>query len=213
MSVMASITTSVDGFVTGPDDRPGCGLGIGGERLCTTGSWAGPGRTPPDTTNNGHGPRRQGVLRRHDRRPRRRRVRPRHVRGGRRVGWHEPLRWPDVRADASHGGRARFVDGLRFVLADDLATAVSIVRGGGRRVTSRSPAAPDLIPSGPRRRVRRRTGGVHGAGHPRCRQSAVRRLRAATSTSRYAASTRRSTPPTCATPSSADRIGPASCGL
>ena len=32
-NVIASITTSVDGYVTGPDDRPGCGLGIGGERL------------------------------------------------------------------------------------------------------------------------------------------------------------------------------------
>ena len=33
MSVIASITTSVDGYITGPDDGPGCGLGIGGERL------------------------------------------------------------------------------------------------------------------------------------------------------------------------------------
>lgn len=31
--VMAGITTSVDGYVTGPDDGPGCGLGVGGERL------------------------------------------------------------------------------------------------------------------------------------------------------------------------------------
>ena len=33
MSVIASITTSVDGYVAGPDEGPGCGLGIGGERL------------------------------------------------------------------------------------------------------------------------------------------------------------------------------------
>lgn len=33
MRVIASITTSVDGYVSGPDDRPGQGLGIGGERL------------------------------------------------------------------------------------------------------------------------------------------------------------------------------------
>lgn len=33
MSVLASITTSVDGYVTGPDDGPGQGLGRGGERL------------------------------------------------------------------------------------------------------------------------------------------------------------------------------------
>jgi dihydrofolate reductase len=31
--IAASITMSVDGYVTGPDDGPGCGLGIGGERL------------------------------------------------------------------------------------------------------------------------------------------------------------------------------------
>jgi len=31
--VIASITTSVDGYVTGPDDEPGRGLGRGGERL------------------------------------------------------------------------------------------------------------------------------------------------------------------------------------
>src|SRR5216117_4217095 len=31
--VLAAITTSVDGYITGPDDRPGCGLGVGGERL------------------------------------------------------------------------------------------------------------------------------------------------------------------------------------
>lgn len=31
--VSATITTSVDGFFVGPDDGPGCGLGVGGERL------------------------------------------------------------------------------------------------------------------------------------------------------------------------------------
>ena len=31
--VLAGITTSVNGYITGPDDGPGCGLGIGGERL------------------------------------------------------------------------------------------------------------------------------------------------------------------------------------
>ena len=31
--VIAGITTSLDGYVTGPDDRPGNGLGTGGERL------------------------------------------------------------------------------------------------------------------------------------------------------------------------------------
>ena len=31
--VIASITVSLDGYVTGPDDGPGNGLGVGGERL------------------------------------------------------------------------------------------------------------------------------------------------------------------------------------
>ena len=31
--VMAGITVSVDGYITGPEDGPGCGLGVGGERL------------------------------------------------------------------------------------------------------------------------------------------------------------------------------------
>jgi dihydrofolate reductase len=31
--VIAGITTSVDGYITGPDDGPGQGLGEGGERL------------------------------------------------------------------------------------------------------------------------------------------------------------------------------------
>jgi dihydrofolate reductase len=31
--VVAGITTSVDGYFTGPDDGPGRGLGVGGERL------------------------------------------------------------------------------------------------------------------------------------------------------------------------------------
>ena len=33
--IVAGITTSVDGYITGPDGGPGCGLGVGvgGERL------------------------------------------------------------------------------------------------------------------------------------------------------------------------------------
>jgi len=31
--IVAGITVSVDGYITGPDDGPGCGLGVGGERL------------------------------------------------------------------------------------------------------------------------------------------------------------------------------------
>lgn len=41
--VQASITVSVDGYISGPDDGPGCGLGVGGERLhywVFGGAWA-----------------------------------------------------------------------------------------------------------------------------------------------------------------------------
>jgi dihydrofolate reductase len=31
--VLAGITISLDGYITGPNDGPGCGLGVGGERL------------------------------------------------------------------------------------------------------------------------------------------------------------------------------------
>ena len=31
--IVAGITMSVDGYITGPDDGPGQGLGVGGERL------------------------------------------------------------------------------------------------------------------------------------------------------------------------------------
>jgi dihydrofolate reductase len=53
MSVVhASITMSLDGFITGPDDGPGCGLGVGGERLhywVFGGPWSydSPGRGEP----------------------------------------------------------------------------------------------------------------------------------------------------------------------
>jgi dihydrofolate reductase len=50
--VLAGITISVDGFITGPRDGPGCGLGVGGERLhhwVFGGPWSydSPGRGEP----------------------------------------------------------------------------------------------------------------------------------------------------------------------
>jgi dihydrofolate reductase len=51
MTTIASISTSVDGFVTGPDDRPGQGLGVGGERLhywVFGGPWTYDGERTPD---------------------------------------------------------------------------------------------------------------------------------------------------------------------
>lgn len=49
-TVIAAITTSVDGYVVGPDDRPGQGLGVGGERLH---SWVMGG--PWTYADDGHG--------------------------------------------------------------------------------------------------------------------------------------------------------------
>jgi dihydrofolate reductase len=54
--VLAGITTSIDGYITGPDDGPGSGLGEGGERLhywvfggpWTYGDEARPARTTED---------------------------------------------------------------------------------------------------------------------------------------------------------------------
>lgn len=50
--VAAGITVSVDGYITGPGDGPGCGLGVGGERLhywVFGGPWSydSPGRGEP----------------------------------------------------------------------------------------------------------------------------------------------------------------------
>jgi hypothetical protein len=42
--VVAGITTSVDGYIAGPNDGPGKGLGEGGERLHYW-VFGGPGRT------------------------------------------------------------------------------------------------------------------------------------------------------------------------
>src|SRR3954465_4691995 len=47
--LIASITTSVDGYITGPNDGPGKGLGDGGERLhywVFGGPWSGAGEAP-----------------------------------------------------------------------------------------------------------------------------------------------------------------------
>ncbi len=54
--VVAGITVSVDGYITGPDDGPGCGLGVGGERLhywVFGGPWSydSPGRGEPTGTD------------------------------------------------------------------------------------------------------------------------------------------------------------------
>jgi hypothetical protein len=49
--VIAFMTTSVDGYIAGPGDTPGCGLGRGGERLhywVMGGPWTYGGAAVPD---------------------------------------------------------------------------------------------------------------------------------------------------------------------
>ena len=104
MSVLATMTVSLDGYITGPDDGPGCGLGVGGERLHY---WVMGGPWTYETDHEigsmdasdkqffdslvetmGAG----GVW-------------ARHVRGRWTLGRHEPVRRNPVRAHPSHGGR------------------------------------------------------------------------------------------------------------
>ncbi|MGO9457295.1 MAG: dihydrofolate reductase family protein [Acidimicrobiales bacterium] len=49
--VAAGITISVDGYITGPEDRPGQGLGVGGERLHY---WVFGGPWTYDSPSRGH---------------------------------------------------------------------------------------------------------------------------------------------------------------
>lgn len=53
--VLAGITVSLDGYITGPDDGPGCGLGVGGERLHY---WVFGGPWSYDSPSPGRGDRR-----------------------------------------------------------------------------------------------------------------------------------------------------------
>jgi hypothetical protein len=47
--VAAGITVSLDGYIAGPNDGPGCGLGAGGERLHY---WVSLGRDVEDVHDN-----------------------------------------------------------------------------------------------------------------------------------------------------------------
>jgi RibD C-terminal domain len=86
--VIAGITTSIDGYVTGPDDGPGCGLGVGGERLHYRvfggpRSYDAPDRgdpAPEDKTWLDHMTSICGAV-----------VAGRHLRGGRALGRHHPV--------------------------------------------------------------------------------------------------------------------------
>ena len=146
--VIASITTSVDGYVTGPDDGPDYGLGKGGERLHY---WVMGG---PWTYDGGarvrHARARQGVLRRAGLDGLVRHRRPRHVRRGGRLGRDQSVSRATVRAHPPHRGPARpgeraspFVSGLERALAQARAAAGSgdVAVGGGAEVIREALAA------------------------------------------------------------------------
>ena len=93
--VLAGITVSVDGFITGPGAGPGCGLGPGGERLrywVFGGPWRydSPGRGEPAGAGRAWLEETLGANDRGDRGPR-------HLRGGRALGRQEPPGHPVVR--------------------------------------------------------------------------------------------------------------------
>ena len=86
--IVAGITTSVDGYITGPDDGPACGLGVGGERLhywVFGGPWSydSPGRGEPAGEDRAWLEETLGANGRGDRGPR-------HLRGGRALGGKNP---------------------------------------------------------------------------------------------------------------------------
>ena len=94
------MSMSLDGFITGPDDGPGQGLGVGGERLH---AWlgdrvGGPPRFDPA------GPERPGVRRADGHRRGRRRAPHVRLRGP--LGRRPPRRRPDLRPHAGRAARA-----------------------------------------------------------------------------------------------------------
>ena len=118
--VIAGITTSVDGYVAGPNDGPGKGLGEGGEALHY---WVFGGPWTYDAEPSGQAGRRgRRVARRGDVRRRRRRRRALDLRGRGALGRREPVgapvlhRHPPPRG-AARGRRVHFVAGLEEAVA------------------------------------------------------------------------------------------------
>ena len=102
--VHASITTSFDGYVTGPNDGPDKGLGDGGERLhywVFGGPWSYDEEPRGEATGEDAAWLDHAMARR-----RRRRRRPLDVRGGRPLGRREPVGRAVLHRHAPAGGAA-----------------------------------------------------------------------------------------------------------
>ena len=124
--VIAAITTSVDGYVTGPDDGPSAGLGVGGERLhywVMGGPWTYDDQHDPDRHAGG----RQGVLRRPGREPRGRCLRPRDVRR-RRCAGAAPTRSAGGCSSSPTARRTQPDPATGFTFVDGFAEALAAAR-------------------------------------------------------------------------------------
>jgi len=125
--VVASITTSVDGYITGPDDGPGKGLGEGGERLhvWVFGARGATTMSPAASRAAGRGVARGGLVA--DRRGGRRTL---DLRG--RPHWGDENPW-GCRSSSSPTAPEEQPEGDAFV--DELAVIVApVVLGGGKRL-------------------------------------------------------------------------------
>jgi dihydrofolate reductase len=174
MSVIASITVSLDGYVTGPEDGPGCGLGVGGERLHY---WVMGG---PWTYDREHGFDMSGADREFFE----------ELEGslgagvcGRGMydsagawGGSNPFGGPLFVLTHRLGDAPDPATGVVFV--DDLATAMRQATDAAGDGNVGIGGGANVIPPGARRRLRRRAGDLDHTGHPRRRQAAVRGLRA-----------------------------------
>ena len=119
--VIAALTTSVDGYIAGPDDGPGKGLGEGGERLhywVFGGPWTYDAEPRGEATGEDAAYLERAMARR-----RRRGRRAQHLRGRPALGRPQPVR--ACRCSSSPTGPRRsptigeftFVDGVEEALA------------------------------------------------------------------------------------------------
>ena len=129
--VIAGITTSVDGYIAGPDDGPGKGLGEGGERLHY---WVFGGPWTYDAEPRGEPAGEDAAwLEEAMARARRHRRRTRDLRGGWALGRQEPLGAAVLRRHAPPGGSAG--DGeFTFVSGVEEAVERAVEAAGSKHV-------------------------------------------------------------------------------
>ena len=120
------MSMSLDGFITGPDDGPGQGLGAGGEVLH---GWLGDGGGDPSAYRPARAERPVFDELHGDRRRARRAA---HVRHRRPLERRPPRRRPDLRPDPGRAARAGIADRVHYV-TDGVESAMAPGEGGGGR--------------------------------------------------------------------------------